>query len=216
MEFKDGSVVRLTVARYYSPSGRCIQKPYQPGHGEDYENELIERYERGEYFQQDSIHQNGEAYTTRIGRMVYGGGGITPDIFVPEDTTAITSYYREAVFDGHIRQFAFDYSDNNRAVLSRFENIDELQAHLLRQGLLEKFASYAEQQGLRRRNLMLYRSRTLFERAILGSIIYNLRTAQEYMQYCNQYDASVKKALEIIANGQTYPTFSGNKQKKKQ
>ena len=207
MEFKDGSVVRLTIARYYTPSGRCIQKPYQPGHGEDYENELIERYERGEYFQQDSIHQTGEAYTTRIGRTVYGGGGITPDYFVPEDTTGVTSYYKEAVYDGHIRQFAFDYSDDNRQALSRFDSVEGLQAYLLRQGLLEKFAAYAEKQGLRRRNLLLYRSRSLFERAILGSIIYNLRNTQEYIQYYNQFDPAVQRALELIQRGSTYPTL---------
>ena len=198
MEFKDGSVVRLTIARYYTPSGRCIQKPYQPGHDEDYENELIERYERGEYFTQDSIQQSGPAYKTRQGRTVYGGGGITPDIFVPEDTSALTSYYREAVFDGHIRQFAFDYTDDNRSTLQRLSSVDELERHLQRQGLLERFAAYAETQGLRRRNLMLYRSRHLFERAIIGSIIYNARPIEDYIKYYNEEDRTVLRALQVF------------------
>ena len=206
MEFKDGSVVRLTVARYYTPSGRCIQKPYQPGRGEDYENELIERYERGEYFQQDSIHQTGEAYETRLGRTVYGGGGITPDYFVPEDTTGITSYYKEAVYDGHIRQFAFDYCDENRQALQKYDNVDALAKYLMRQGLLEKFAAYAEKQGLRRRNLLLYRSRARFERDIIGSIISNTRAEEDYLRYYNETDAAVLKALQIIADGKTFPT----------
>jgi len=198
MEFKDGSVVRLTIARYYTPSGRCIQKPYQPGHDEDYENELIERYERGEYFTQDSIQQSGPEYKTRQGRTVYGGGGITPDIFVPEDTSDVTSYYREAIFDGHIRQFAFDYTDDNRPTLSQFSSVDELNRHLLRQNLLERFAAYAETQGLRRRNLMLHRSRHLFERAIIGSIIYNARPIEDYIQYINADDPTIARALQVF------------------
>ena len=198
-------MVRLTVARYYTPSGRCIQKPYVAGHDEDYENELIARYERGEYFTQDSIRQTGEAFKTRIGRTVYGGGGITPDIFVPEDTSDVTSYYKEAAFNGHIRQFAFDYVDKNRATLNKFDSVKELRDYLMRQNLLEKFASYAEQQGLHRRNLMLYRSRRLFERAILGSIIYEARSIAEYIEYLNEDDKVVKEALNLIKEGNTYP-----------
>ena len=205
MEFKDGSLVRLTIARYYTPSGRCIQKPYEPGHGEDYENELIERYERGEFFVQDSIRQTGEAYTTRIGRTVYGGGGITPDIFVPEDTSDVTSYYKEAVFEGHIRQFAFDYTDDNRPELNKYGTVAELEAHLKKQSLLERFAAYAERQGLRRRNLMLYRSRRLFERAIIGNIIYNARDIDEYTQYLNEDDPAVLKALKLVEEHGTLP-----------
>ena len=198
MEFKDGSVVRLTIARYYTPSGRCIQKPYVPGHDEDYENELIERYERGEYFTQDSIQQTGPEYKTREGRTVYGGGGITPDIFVPEDTSDVTTYYREAVFYGHIRQFAFDYTDENRATLAKYDNVTDLCRFLQRQHLLERFAQYAEGQGLRRRNLMLYRSRDLFERAIFGSIIYNACDTERYIQYINEDDQTVKEALKVF------------------
>ena len=206
MEFKDGSVVRLTIARYYTPSGRCIQKPYVPGHDEEYENELMARYERGEYFYADSIHQTGEAFKTRLGRTVYGGGGITPDIFVPEDTSEVTSYYKEAVFDGHIRQFAFDYSDENRPVLTRQKSVKDLEQYLLRQGLLEKFAKYAESHGLRRRNLMLYRSRRLFERAIVGSIIYNVRETEQYIQYLNQTDNVVARAITLIEERKTFPS----------
>ncbi|MBP5380718.1 MAG: S41 family peptidase [Bacteroidaceae bacterium] len=205
MEFKDGSVVRLTIARYYTPSGRCIQKPYVPGHDEDYENELIARYERGEYFTEDSIHQQGKAYKTRLGRQVYGGGGIMPDIFVGEDTSNVTSYYKEAVFNGHIHQFAFDYTDANRPTLRKYTNMEELSAYLLRQNLLEKFASHAEKQGLRRRNLMLLRSRPLFERSIISSIIYNSLDAEEYIEYLNQTDPTVRQALTLVKQGNTYP-----------
>ena len=94
--FTDGSMIRLTIARYYTPSGRCIQKPYTPGDGKDYEGDIVSRYQHGEFFSQDSIKHTGPAYHTGIGRTVYGGGGITPDIFVPEDTTNVTSYYKQA------------------------------------------------------------------------------------------------------------------------
>lgn len=214
MEFKDGSVVRLTIARYYSPSGRCIQKPYQKGHGEEYENELIARYERGEFFSQDSIKQTGTAYKTRLGRKVYGGGGITPDIFVPEDTSDITSYYKEALWNGHVRQFTYAYSDENRQTLNKYETTEELEAYLRKQNLLEKFAHYAEGQGLRRRNLMLYRSKTPFERNILGGIIYNIKTMQEYQEFLNESDPTVLRALEILNTGQAFPVKGNNKKTK--
>ncbi|MBP7985302.1 MAG: S41 family peptidase, partial [Bacteroidaceae bacterium] len=102
IEFPDGSMIRLTVARYYTPSGRCIQKPYVTGDDKDYEKDLLSRYQHGEYFSKDSIKHTGPAYHTNIGRLVYGGGGITPDIFVAEDTLGITSYYKEAGMSGLI------------------------------------------------------------------------------------------------------------------
>ena len=206
MEFNDGSVVRLTVARYYTPSGRCIQKPYEKGHGEEYEMELIARYERGEFFSQDSIKQEGEQYQTSIGRIVYGGGGITPDIFVPEDTTAVTSYYREAVLTGLIRQFAFAYSDENREKLTKLRTADKMEQYLRRDNLLEKFAQFGEKHQLRRRNLMLQKSRRLFERNIYGNIIYNVGEMKDYLMFLGKDDPVVIKAREILDKGQSFPT----------
>ncbi|MBR4187155.1 MAG: S41 family peptidase [Bacteroidaceae bacterium] len=205
MEFRDGSVVRLTIARYYTPSGRCIQKPYEKGHGEEYENDLIARYERGEFFSQDSIRQEGEQYKTSIGRIVYGGGGITPDIFVPEDTTAVTSYYREAVFTGLIRQFAFAYADENRAKLNALRTADKMEQYLRKENLLEKFAQFADKHQLRRRNLMLQKSRRLFERNIYGTIIYNVGEMKDYLQFLCKDDPVVIKAQEILDEGKSFP-----------
>ena len=145
IEFKDGSVVRLTIARYYTPSGRCIQKPYEKGKGEEYENDLMARYERGEFFSADSIHQDGPEYKTRIGRTVYGGGGIMPDIFIPEDTTLYTSYYKEAQFSGLTIQYAFLFTDQHREQLMSFKNVGAMEAWLKRQNLLEQFARYGEE-----------------------------------------------------------------------
>ena len=205
MNFRDGSVVRLTVARYYTPSGRCIQKYYESGHDEEYENELLARYERGEFFSQDSIKQNGPEYKTSIGRTVYGGGGIMPDIFIPDDTTGVTSYYREALLTGLIRQFAFQYTDKNRAKLENYKSTRELESYLRRQNLLEKFAQFGEKHDLRRRNLMLQKSRALFERNIYGNIIYNAREMQDYIEFLNEDDPAVLKALELLREGKSVP-----------
>ncbi len=205
MEFRDGSIVRLTVARYYTPSGRCIQKPYENGKGEDYENDLIARYERGEYFSEDSIHQDGEAYETSLGRKVYGGGGIMPDIFVGEDTTGVTSYYKEALYLGLVRQFCYDFTDQNRPLLRRYKSSGELAAYLKKQDLLERFASYAASHGLVRRNLMLRTSARLFEKNILSSIIYNMLDVEAFQEYVNLTDATVLKALEVLHSGTSFP-----------
>lgn len=205
MNFRDGSVVRLTVARYYTPSGRCIQKPYEKGHGEEYDNDLIARYERGEFFSQDSIHQDGEQYKTSIGRIVYGGGGITPDVFVPQDTTGVTSYYREAIFTGLLRQFAFAYSDENRDKLTKLKTADRMEQYLRRENLLEKFAQFGERHQLRRRNLMLQKSRRLFERNIFGSIIYNVGEMKDYLMFLGKDDPVVIKAKEILDQGKSFP-----------
>ena len=205
MDFKDGSSIRLTIARYYTPSGRCIQKPYIPGHDEEYEMELIERYERGEYFSGDSIKQKGEEFHTTLGRAVYGGGGITPDIFVPEDTTQMTSYYKEAIIDGYVRQFTFDYTDDNRDKLDHFSKTADLEKYLRKQNLLDKFAQHAALAGLQRRNLMLQKSRLLFERAIIGGIIYNAKSTQEHREFLNQFDPTVQRAMQVIADGKSKP-----------
>lgn len=205
MNFRDGSVVRLTIARYYTPSGRCIQKPYEKGHGEEYLNELIARYERGEYFYQDSIRQDGEKYYTNLGRVVYGGGGITPDIFIPEDTTALTSYYKEAAYTGLIRQFAFAYTDENRTRLNALPNLDAMEKFLRKENLLERFARFGEEHDLRRRNLMLQKSRSLFERNIYGLIIYNAKEMQDYLQFLNESDPTVLRAIQVLSDGLSYP-----------
>lgn len=212
MEFQDGSMIRLTVARYYTPSGRCIQRPYVKGHGEDYENDLIARYERGEFFNEDSIKQNGNPFKTSIGRVVYDGGGISPDIFIPQDTAAYTSYYQEAVYQGHLRQFTQDYCDRNRATLSKYDNYVSMQKYLAKQNLPEAFANYAQKRGLKRRNLMLKRSKPLFQRAIWGGIIYNMLDEADYQKFLNQDDPVVKCAQEVLEQGRAFPQIPEEEQ----
>ena len=207
MNFRDGSVVRLTVARYFTPSGRCIQKPYEKGHGEEYEQDLLARYERGEYFTQDSIHQEGEQYRTSLGRIVYGGGGITPDIFVPEDTSEVTTYYREAIYTGLVHQFAFAYADENRAKLSSLRTASRMEQYLRGENLLEKFAQFGEKHQLRRRNLMLRKSRRLFERSIYGNIINYVGEMKDYLMFLSKDDPVVIKAREVLDGGKSFPTL---------
>ncbi len=208
MQFKDGSSIRLTIARYHTPSGRCIQKPYVMGKGEDYENDIIERYVHGEFFTADSIKQNGKPFKTRIGRTVYDGGGISPDIFIPQDTTAATSYFKEAVYNGHTREFVFEYADNEYPRLKECGDYAQLEKYLKSQNLLQRFAAYAEKRGLKRRNLMLKKSQHLFEQAIYGGIIYDVLGENEYQQYLNATDPVVLRALQVLEDGESYPTVS--------
>ncbi|WP_300726234.1 S41 family peptidase [uncultured Bacteroides sp.] len=213
IEFSDGSAIRLTIARYYTPSGRCIQKPYVKGKDSEYEMDIITRYEHGEFFSADSIKQNKkETYYTSIGRPVYGGGGIMPDIFVPQDTIGMTSYYRMAVTKGLIARFSLDYTDKNRATLQKYPTEEKLQAYLKTQNLLEKFASYAEGKGLKRRNILMYKSKKLFEQALFGNIIYNMLGMESFIAYTNESDPTVKKALEVLDKGESFPKAPENQQ----
>ena len=206
IEFNDGSAIRLTVARYYTPSGRCIQKPYKKGHDEQYELDILTRYEHGEFFSQDSIKQDeSHIYYTSLGRPVYGGGGIMPDIFVPQDTTGVSSYFNAAMNRGLTIQFSFQYTDKNRQTLQQYETWDELLKHLKKQNILEKFANFAETKGLKRRNLQMYKSKELFNRNLYGNIIYNMLNMEEYLKFLNQSDKTVQKALEVLEAGESFP-----------
>ena len=183
IDFSDGSAIRLTVARYHTPSGRCIQRPYANGNDSQYDRDWLTRYEHGEFFSKDSIKLNeNELFETTLGRPVYGGGGIMPDIFVPQDTTGVSSY------------------------LTAFEQYEPLLKHLKGQNVLEQFIRYAEGKGLKRRNLLIQKSRKLIERHVYGNIIYNMLGQEEYIRYINTEDATVKKALEILEKGEAFPT----------
>ena len=206
IEFNDGSAIRLTIARYHTPSGRCIQKPYEQGKEEEYELDLLTRYEHGEFFSADSIKQNEEEiYYTSIGRKVYGGGGIMPDIFVPHDTLGMTSYFRMAANRGLIIRYAFDYTDQNRNKLQEYTNCDDMGDYLKTQNLLVKFSKWAETKGLKRRNNMLITSRDLFETSLYGNIIYNMLGIEEYIKYMNKTDKTVIKAVEVLEKGESVP-----------
>lgn len=203
--FPDGSMIRLTVARYYTPSGRCIQKPYSDGESNSYATDLLNRYRHGEFFNQDSIPHTGPAYHTANGRVVYGGGGVTPDIFVPEDTSNVSSYYKRAVMSGLIMQFAFTYTDNNRQKLKDMQELSPLVDFLKQQKLVENFANYADKNGLKRRNLMIRKSHTLLDRFINGRIVYNILDEQALIQYLNQDDPVITSALDVFKRKASFP-----------
>jgi carboxyl-terminal processing protease len=203
--FSDQSMIRLTIARYYSPSGRCIQKPYTAGDNKNYEEDILARYEHGEFFSGDSIKHEGKEYHTANGRPVYGGGGITPDIFVAEDTTNVTSYYKQASISGLIIMFAYNYTDENRYKLSQLTTVDEMAAYLKRQNIVDKFATYADNNGLKRRNLMIQRSFNLLERYIISRIVYNMMKEEAWIQYLNSDDPAITETLRIIREGKAFP-----------
>lgn len=198
LSFPDGSMIRLTIARYYTPSGRCIQKPFTAGDNKDYEEDLLTRYQHGEFFSQDSIKHHGPAYHTSIGRTVYGGGGITPDIFVAEDTLGMTSYYKQAAMSGLILQYAFTYTDNNRPKLNTYKDMMSLSKYLVSQNTVEQFAAYADHNGLKRRNLMIRKSHKLLERFINSRIIYNMLDDEAWTEYINADDPTIAKALSVF------------------
>ena len=210
-EFSDGSAVRLTIARYYTPSGRCIQKPYTKGDNEEYAMDIVNRYERGEFFSQDSIHQNDSlVYKTRLGRTVYGGGGIMPDIFISSDTTDITSYLTQAVSKGLIRQYTFRYSDIHRNELAQYKTYEELVTYLKKKNLLDDFISFAASKGLKARYWQIERSRKRLEQTLYSNIIYNTQGMLEHIRYINTFDPVVIKAVEVLKDGNAFPKAPAN------
>lgn len=215
IEFNDGSMLRLTNARYYTPSGRCLQKPYVPGEEEAYEQDLILRAEHGEYFYGDSIKTNGQAYKTRIGRTVYGGGGVIPDIFIPRDTTGFTSYFKEAYLRGLIFQYAYVFVDEHRAELKKTQTLDEILKYLDRQNVVNKFAGFAAKNGLKRRNRMIRTSYALLKEYLYDNIIDNVLGTSVAIEYANRTDPAVQSALNLFREHKAFPTRPKSDEKKK-
>ena len=197
--FSDGSAVRLTVARYYTPSGRSIQKPYVKGKMEDYEMDILKRYERGEFDSKDSIHFSGkQKYKTLKGRTVYGGGGIMPDIFVPRDTSQFSPYFNKVINYGYIYQFAFQYTDKNRNALKNFKNWKDMDAYLSKQNLLPEFTAFVTSKGLPAIQHDLNVSKNLILNQIKAYIIRNMLGENNFFPMINKDDITVKKAVEAL------------------
>lgn len=205
IEFRDGSMLRLTKARYYTPSGRCVQKPYEMGNDTAYHADLIERALHGEYYSADSIRITGEKYTTLGGRTVYGGGGIIPDYFIPRDTLGITSYFRDLYHTSIPHTFVFNIVDNNRKLFESCPDVETLVKVLRKMNLVDKLVAYAEKQGIKRRNLMIRTSRPLMERYLFINIIDQVFGVTESTEYENRTDAAMLKALDIIREGKARP-----------
>ncbi len=206
IEFSDGSMLRLTKARYYTPSGRCVQKPYTPGDEADYEADLLLRAAHGEYYNADSIKSSGEQYKTSGGRIVYGGGGITPDVFVPEDTAGLTSYFKEAYLNGLLFQYAYVLTDTYRNQLGRFDgDISKIAQYLNRLDVVNKFAAYAEANGQRRRPLLLERSASLIRRNLTANVLDDLLDTEASLTYTNASDPTFLAAARVLRKGEAFP-----------
>ena len=203
-ELPDSSEFRLTVQRYYTPSGRCIQKKYTPGHRSDYDIEVYDRYNRGEIFSADSIPvDSAEIFTTRSGRKVYGGGGIIPDIFVPSDTTGVTSYFIKVANAGLLRKFAYEYADLNRDRLNESENAAEMLSKLPSDYvLLQSFVNYANTKGgIAPRWYYINISAPLIVNQIKALIARDILGLDGYFEVVNANDPVVQEALKQLRNG---------------
>lgn len=203
-ELPDSSAIRLTVARYYIPSGRSIQKEYTRGKDGKYEMDILSRYNHGEFYSQDSIKvDNGKKYTTIGGRTVYGGGGIMPDIFVPEDTIGITSYYIEAINRGLIQKFCHNLAEKYRPLLKE-KTLTAMNRIVPRdQTLLTAFVDWAAANGLPARWYYINKSRDLLINQIRGVLARDLIGYEAFIEILNERDNTVRKAGELLEGGKS-------------
>ncbi len=199
MPFADGSAVRLTVARYYTPSGRCIQKPYKLGEQEDYQKDLLERFEHGEFFSADSIQiQDSTVYYTKSGKIVHGGGGIMPDIFVGRDTTLNTPYYNRIVNMAYTYQFAYRYTDAHRKELNKYKDWQSLEKHLLQANWMPELVQFCKEKGIEPNEEQLAKSRPLLTRLVNAYIVRNILGDEGFFPLFERDDEITKKAVETL------------------
>ena len=209
----DGSVIRLTVSRYYTPSGRSIQKPYDEGM-EAYYNDLNERYKHGEYSNKDSIQfPDSLKYTTKVeGRTVYGGGGIMPDIFIPLDTTRGSTYYGKLVRKGHLNNFALTYVDNHRDELTNnYTNIADFIANFDQDGTVyNELIEFAENEGLEKDEEGLEKSEDLIEINLRALIARGIYGSGAFYQVTNSEDEAFETAIKAIEDKETFKKYKIN------
>ncbi len=205
MPFEDGSAIRLTVARYYTPSGRCIQKPYTLGEQANYAKDLEERWEHGEFYSADSIHFNDTTtYRTKNGRIVHGGGGIMPDIFVGRDTTLNTPWYNRCVNLAYTYQFAYQYTDKHRTELTQYKDWQSLEKHLLKQNILREFVAFAKDKGVEPNEAQIQKSRLLMTRLLNAYIVRNMLGDEGFFPLFERDDEITKAAVEqLTQSGRT-------------
>ncbi len=204
--FNDGSAIRLTIARYYTPSGRSIQKEYKMGDSENYEMDLLNRFEHGEFDSQDSIHMNDSIkYKTIYGRTVYGGGGIMPDIFVPRDTSFYSPYLTQVVNNGIIYQFAFKYSDENREKLSKFKSAKSLLVYLKGEDILSQFVTFAASKDIKARPVYINISRKEILNNLYANIARNILGDEAFYPIVLMNDETFRKAVDILNEDKGFP-----------
>ena len=202
-ELPDSSAIRMTVARYYTPSGRSIQKEYQRGDIKKYDMDIVDRYSHGEFYHADSIKLNKEiVYHTANGREVYGGGGIMPDIFIPEDTTGFTSYYINVANQGLIQKYAYEVADKYREALGGERNLAKLLNILPNDNvLLENFVVFAVENGVPARWYYIGKSKDLLVNQLKAMIVRDVLGYSEFIELLNISDNTVNEALKRLEAG---------------
>lgn len=204
----DGSMIRLTVARYYTPTGRCIQKPYEKGKGDEYAHDLISRYNRGELMSADSIHfpDSLKAQTLAKGRTVYGGGGIMPDVFVPIDTTFYSDYHRTLVSKGLVNRVAMNYLDKHREELNKkYKKIlIYKEKFIVPESLMDELLAMAEEKKISFKEEEYNRSLPLIQLQIKALIARDLFDMTEYFYIINDANRTYQEALKLINDEAKY------------
>ena len=196
--FNDGSAMRLTVARYYTPAGRCIQKSYKKG-SDDYYGDISRRYAHGEFEQKDSIkYSDTLKYYTRMKRVVYGGGGIMPDIFVAADTSGYSGYFGKITQKGLVYQYAFDYSDKNRQELGKLKTGKDFEDYLLKRNILSSFIEYATSKGIAADPKGLATSGKIIEAQLMAYIARNIIGEVGFYSVISKIDATIKEAIKAL------------------
>jgi len=197
--FADGSAIRLTIARYYTPTGRSIQKPYGDGY-EAYENELMDRYRHGELAAADSNRfSDSLKYTTPGGKTVYGGGGIMPDVFVPFDTSGRSEFFLQASGLGLITQYAYDYVDAHRAALLRYPSFSDFNTSFsVDDGLYARFVDYAVKNGAKREDSGIRTSSSTIRMLLKAFIARQVWKNDGYYPVLNQDDPVIARSLELM------------------
>lgn len=207
--FPDGSMIRLTVSKYHTPSGRCIQKPYERGNSDEYRKDILHRYEAGEFSSADSIHfSDSDKYSTlRTGRTVYGGGGVMPDVFVAVDTTGYSDYYRDLTAKGILNRFAISYVDANRKQLTRQYPTEEsfISGFSVTPDMIDEMVRLGETDSVKPVPEQLEISRKTIEAILKGIIGRDLFETQTYFKVVNPVLNPVYvRGLEIINDPEEY------------
>ena len=196
--FNDGSAVRLTVARYYTPSGRCIQKPYDKG-TDEYYKDIMERAIHGEFQKEDSIHYTDTVkYRTLSGRIVYGGGGIMPDYFVPADTLGYSNFYSKVTQKGLVYQFALDYADKHRKTLEKLTFPEAFEKQLQSENVLNQFVGFAAAKGVKSSDADLKTSSKILNYQVKAYIARNILGEDGFYPIIKNIDKTLLEAIEKI------------------